>query len=229
MATAIGDYFDRRYKGNPYAGKNKHKIKVSTKQYPKRMYRAPKGNVTINKDEDNIPDQLTEEDFDNLLLPPHLKKKKEEESVDRSHLIGMELVNRHRYGDEYDILKAKFTKTKEEIEKEKFLLIIAARKLIQRLYWSMSTIPKHEKYILGGDIRNSMYAILRHSIGIKKRFYRKNMLEFIDVELDVLRELYRNANIGYPEWVDEKHLNLVLEDINAVGKIVGGLLKTTVC
>lgn len=220
----IQQHFDRRYKNNSYVGRGNRNYKPSSKQYPKRMYRPQ------SKPSSEIP---SEEELDQLLLPPHLRAKKENDPnfvpKEKEHLKGLELVNRHRYGDDIDILRATFTKTKEEIEKEKFQLILSSRKLLQRLFWSLEKIPKHEKYVLGGDIRQSAYAILRHSVSIKKRFYRKNMLEFIDVELDILRELYRHAHVAYPEWVDDKHLALVYEDINEVGKIVGGLLKTTVC
>lgn len=70
---------------------------------------------------------------------------------------------------------------------------------------------------------------MSNAIAIKKRFYRKNMLEHIDVELEILRDIFHLAHEQYPKWVTSEVLNLVFEDINQVGAIVGGLLKTTVC
>lgn len=236
MAYTIQEHLDRRYQNNPYAGRGTRGFSQSRKQYPKRMYRAPKyaknGRPQTPEDVVNSPASVipTEEEIDRMLMPKHLRDQAEQQGdPGREHLAGLELVNRHRYGDDIDILRTVFTKTKEEIEKEKFFLILASRKLLQRLFWSLQKVPKHERFVLGSDIRSSAYTILRHSIGIKKRFYRKNMLEYIDVELDVLRELYRTAHQNYSEWVDDQHLQLVYDDINEVGKIVGGLLNTTVC
>lgn len=227
--TPIKTYFDRRTYESPY--RRKAFRKYSNKQYPDRMYRPKKNDKPRTAEEllhsDYIP---TEEEIDRMLMPKAQREALDKQSeAGKEHLVGLELVNRHRYGDDIDILRANFTRTKEEVEAEKFQLILSSRNLVKRILWSLQTVPKHERYVLGGYIRDSAYAILRHAIGIKKRFYRKNMLEYIDVELDVLRENYRIANLNYPTWVDDAHLKVVYDDINTVGAIVGGLLKTTVC
>lgn len=219
----ISQYFDRRYYKNAYAGK-KSKANVNSPQYPKRMHRPKKPSSN------GLP---TEEEIDALIFPPHLRQPKTYETdarddPKREHFRGMELVNRHRYGDDVDILRATFTKTKEEIEHEKFLLILAARKLLNSIFLSLNRVPKHERYVLGGEIRSCCYTILRNSVALKKRFYRKNMLELIDVEIEVLRALYFQASHSYPEWVTPAHLEEVYSEINEVGRLVGGLLKSTV-
>lgn len=228
--TPIKKYFDRRTFESPY--RRKAFRKYSNSQYPERMYRPKKNDKPRTAEELLHSDYMpTQEELDRMLMPKAQREalEKQQGEPGREHLTGLELVNRHRYGDDIDILRATFTRTKSEVEQEKFQLILRSRNLIKRILWSLQTVPKHERYVLGGYIRESAYAILRHAIGIKKRFYRKNMLEYIDVELDVLRENYRIAHLNYPEWVDDKHLDLVYADINEVGKIVGGLLKTTVC
>lgn len=227
--TPIKTYFDRRTYESPY--RRKAFRKYSNNQYPERMYRPKKNDRPRTADEILHSNYMpTEEEIDRMLMPKEQREALEKQGEPgKEHLVGLELVNRHRYGDDIDILRANFTRTKDEVEAEKFQLILSSRNLVKRILWSLQKVPKHERYVLGGYIRDSAYAILRHSVAIKKRFYRKNMLEFIDVELEVLRENYRIAHLNYPDWVDDKHLDLVYADINQVGAIVGGLLKTTVC
>ena len=90
-------------------------------------------------------------------------------------------------------------------------------------------MPKQEKYVLGAMIRESALNLMRMSIQVKRRYYRKNILELMDVECDILREFYFNASTEYPEWVTAKILDDQYVAINNVSSIVGGLLKTTVC
>lgn len=227
--TPIKTYFDRRTYDSPY--RRKAFRKYSNSQYPDRMYRPKKSDKPKTAEELLHSDYMpTQEELDRMLMPKEQREALDKQSEPgKEHLVGLELVNRHRYGDDIDILRANFTRTKDEVEAEKFQLILSSRNLIKRILWSLQKVPKHERYVLGGYIRESAYTILRHAVAIKKRFYRKNMLEFIDVELEVLRENYRIAHLNYPDWVDDKHLDLVYEDINRVGAIVGGLLKTTVC
>ena len=227
MSKTIQQHFDRRYEKNPYFGMHGNPS-FGSKQYPTRMYKPKKGKEPDPFDPNNgiIP---TQEQIEKALLPKAIRDKLPEGESGREHLKGLELVNRHRYGDDIDILRSVFTKTPEEVEQEKFLLIVAARQLCKRIYLSLEKVPKHEKYVLGADIRSRGYSVLSNAIAIKKRFYRKNMLEHIDVELEILRDIYHLAHEQYPEWVTSEVLNLVFEDINQVGAIVGGLLKTTVC
>lgn len=228
----IREFFSRKYTTNPYTARfgTASKINQASNQYPKRMWRPKKV--------DPVTRPMTEEEMDIALAPPEVQAKYKEMHKDdnknkvdpsREHMKGIELVHRHRYGDDLDILRAAFTKTVAEIEDEKFQLIVESRRLCSKLFWSLKTIPKHEKFVLGGNIRSSVLNILKTAIAIKKRFYRKNMLEEIDIELDVLREYYRLAKEEYPEWCNELLLQAVFNQINAVGAIVGGLLKSTVC
>ena len=195
-----------------------------SKQQPTRMH--------VDKSVVDLEDpshQLTEADFDALLVPPEMRAKYlADRAKETDNLRGLRLVNKHRYGDDVDILRATFTKTKDEIEQEKFKLILACRALLRQIFWCLKKVPKHEKYVLGGDIRQSAYTILRHSVGIKKRYYRKNLLESIDIELELLREYLRLAHSQYPDWMDEQVYDACWTAVNEVGAIVGGLMKTTV-
>lgn len=227
----IKELFSRRFSDNPYHNKElKKNPNTGSPQQTNRMYRPKKKSDSSGM---NLP---TEAELDLLLAPPEMReamKEKleaqgEKEDPEREHLKGIELVNRHRYGDDVDILRATFTKSIEDIEKEKFLLIIACRRLCSVIFKSLHGIPRHEKYVLGGDIRNSSIVILKNSVAIKKRYYRKNLLEFIDIELDTLREYYRLARENYPEWMTEPLMVTVFNSLNEVGALIGGLMKSCV-
>ena len=209
---------------------------------PSRMWRPKEEKVNTSavssQPESNLldlmdPEHLTEESFDLLLIPPEkrsqwLEAKKEGEVKRREHLRILELDRKHRYGDDVDILRATFTKTKEEIEDETFQLVIACRNLASEIYASCRTIPNIEKYVLGTELRSCSYKLLSCAVRIKKKYYRKNLLEDIDVELEVLRELYYEGYRDYPEWVNSQWLDRIYKSINSVGALVGALLKATV-
>ena len=230
MARKIQDYFDRRKHENPYVGKRTKPVPQS--QQPKRMWKPKLANKTID-DLFKPGATPTEEEINYVLAPKEVRDQIDQQigpktEPGREHFTGMELINRHRYGDDIDILRATFTRTKEEIEQEKFRLILVARDLLGQCFLTLQKVPKHEKYVLGAYIRDSCYNILKHAWAIKRRYYRKNLLEFIDIECDILRENFRIAHQHYPEWIDDAALYKVFEAINQVGATVGGLLKTTV-
>ena len=256
MAISMSTYMDRRFFNNSYAGDHKDQVKLKPSgQYPKRMHRASKNSSTTNlfrripEQEQALLDELkkervqvdiptddemaimtaSEQNRDRVIervrkrLALRKKKRAEEDPT-----AGLELENRHRYGDDVDILRASFTKTRDEVECEKFNLVNETRKLHRTLVCSTRDCPKTEKYVLGAMIRTSAHKLLEWAIAIKLRYYRKNMLESMDIELNILREYYFNAHVDYPDWVTTTHLERIYKDINDVSAIVGGLLKTTV-
>jgi hypothetical protein len=78
------------------------------------------------------------------------------------------------------------------------------------------------------DMKASARKIHRDAVMIKRKYYRKNLLEEIDVECDILRDMYFAAKTDYPDWITTKYYTDISDSINRVAKINGGLLKTTV-
>lgn len=214
--TGISDYLSRSHKA-----KTRFNYK-HTNQVPKRMYQK-------KRVERIVPDIPTEEELDNLLLPECMRKPVSELEVKgREHLKGLELEGKHRYGDDYDILKQSFTRTPQEVAHESFKLLHECRKLYKCIHLSLNGVPKHEKYVLGMYIRESMYKLLKECVFVKRKYYRRNILESIDIELEVLRVYYHIAYEQYPEWISNTILENIYKQINVVAAINGGLLKTTV-
>lgn len=245
-----------RYKGNPYAGKDKGKFKRKSNQEPKRMELAAKTSPTglIFKKtpeaydtlmaelykEREAPDMPTDWECRIWMAEPKDKDKviqqvraelsrMRKERAEKDPRAGLELVQRHRYGDDIDILRKDFHMSIEQVEEEKFELVQATRMLWIEILEISRHCPKIEKYVMGAIIRETAHQLLELAISVKLRYYRKNMLENMDIKLHVLRELYFNAHVFYSDWVTTDILQRVYVAINKVSMIVGALLKSTVC
>lgn len=212
-----------RYKNNPWLNANTRKRIKHTNQEPKKPYREKK------KPDLTESHELCIDDFDALLVPPNQRQQfLRERSKDNDALRGMRFENRHRYGNDVDILRATFVKSTEELEKEKFRLILSTRSLLKEIFFLLKDIPKTERYVLGGEIRKLIYNLLRTSIACKQKYYRRNLLIDMDLDLSMLRELFRAAHEQYPDWITDIRYAHIFEVINEVGAIVGGLMKTAV-
>ena len=65
--------------------------------------------------------------------------------------------------------------------------------MIQYGYIAVSRFPKAERFTLVADIKASMYAALRLTITANKRYNKKNTLQDLDIEVEMLRSLVRLA------------------------------------
>jgi hypothetical protein len=96
---------------------------------------------------------------------------------------------------------------------------------------ALEQFPKSERFLLAADIRRSMYELLRYSIVLEKRYYKKNTIEEIDIELDKLRHMIRMAADKklYPNrapclpFRKYEHWAKLLDEI---GKMIGGYKKS---
>lgn len=146
----------------------------------------------------------------------------------KNPIAGLELIGDHNLGDDVDILRTTFTRSVAEVEQEKDNLLQSVRALHHHVDVVCRDIPKVEKYFLGNDIRTYNHNILRLALEIKRKFYRKNMLETIQIDLDMLREFFYNASVDHPEWMTTPKIAAIFASINDAAAIAGGLLKTTV-
>lgn len=83
--------------------------------------------------------------------------------------------------------------------------------------------PKKERFLLCAQIQQSMDKALHEIIRFRMRYYKKTSLQEIDIEIEYLRTLVRQAhNFGYistgrrMEWI---------EHLNEAGRILGGLKR----
>ena len=104
-------------------------------------------------------------------------------------------------------------------------LIPKAEKYIQYIIEMIIKIPRTEKYSIGAEYKLSLYKILEHIIRLNKIAKSKKLefLNVIDTELNLQRIYLRVMNKN--GWINDKKLNVCMEQIYEIGKILGGLIK----
>lgn len=104
-------------------------------------------------------------------------------------------------------------------------LIPKAEKYIQYIIEMIIKIPRTEKYSIGTEYKLSIYRMLENIVALNKMEESKKIgcLNIIDTELNLqriyLRIMFKNG------WINDKKLNVCMEQIYEIGKILGGLIK----
>jgi hypothetical protein len=84
--------------------------------------------------------------------------------------------------------------------------------------------PKTERYVLGADIRASMYRLLRLVVACNRRVYKKTALTEIDIDVAVVKSLVRIAHglklIPFRQY--ENWSRMLVE----IGRLVGGWIRS---
>ena len=76
------------------------------------------------------------------------------------------------------------------------------------------------------DIKNSMYKLLRLCIECDKKYYKKTTMRDMDVELEILRCLFRVAAAPEQKYISIKKYGIVSKYLNEIGKMLGARMKT---
>ena len=91
-------------------------------------------------------------------------------------------------------------------------------------YTALQQFPKSEKHTLAADIKQSMFKLLELVIICNKKYYKKNTMQELDVELDVLRSYIRLAMTL--KFLPFKKYEIWSGYLNEIGKMIGGWLKS---
>lgn len=87
-------------------------------------------------------------------------------------------------------------------------------------------LPRVEKYSIGTEFKNVMYATYRNIMYLNKADEKNRLyyLNLIDCDLNIQRTL---ARILYKyKWIDEKKFDVIVKQhLYEIGCIVGGLIK----
>lgn len=96
--------------------------------------------------------------------------------------------------------------------------------MMEYAYLALAQYPKSEKFALATDIKRSMDRLLERCIEAQKKYYKKNTLQDMDVEIMKLRAYIRLSHkLGFlPMKKYEVWSGMLVE----IGKMLGGWLKT---
>lgn len=99
----------------------------------------------------------------------------------------------------------------------------------------LSHFPRHEKYALANNIRNTAYRVYDLITECQKRYFKKTSLTELDIWHEKLRmQVYLSNELGYfsfkdgksDKLVDAAHRFLAISSlINEVGKIIGAWIN----
>ncbi|MEW6525098.1 MAG: diversity-generating retroelement protein Avd [Spirochaetota bacterium] len=109
---------------------------------------------------------------------------------------------------------------------KEFILYQKVYDFMLYLFPLVDRFPKHEKFALQTQIKNSIYNLLRLTIEIQKSKNKMKLLYDFDKELEFLKTLIMFANDKKPACLSTKSRQTSMEKCIEIGKIVGGLLKT---
>lgn len=88
----------------------------------------------------------------------------------------------------------------------------------------LQQFPKHEKYVLAMQIRQTLTELIHQTIRCAKRFHKKTSLQDMDIEVEYLRCLVRKSHaLGY---INIHRYEIWSLHVNEIGKIVGGWIKS---
>jgi four helix bundle protein len=96
--------------------------------------------------------------------------------------------------------------------------------MIEYAYKALAQYPKGEKFALVVDIKRCMNTILERIIEANKKYYKKNTLQELDVELEKLKAYIRlSYNLGF---LPPKKYELWSGQVVEMGKMLGGWIKS---
>ena len=91
-------------------------------------------------------------------------------------------------------------------------------------YICLREFPKSEKYALANDIKIIMDQLLHLIIQANKRYYKKNTLQNMDIELASLKTYIRLAKDL--EFLSFKKYENWIKMLDEIGKMIGGWIKS---
>lgn len=98
------------------------------------------------------------------------------------------------------------------------------REMLMYGYQAIKQFPKHEKHVLGAEIRLSMLQLQRLIVTAFKRYHKKTTLTDLDIELAILKRRVRLAKDL--RYLDLKKYQIWVGQLVEIGKIIGGWIKS---
>ncbi|MEX1058523.1 MAG: diversity-generating retroelement protein Avd, partial [Natronospirillum sp.] len=83
--------------------------------------------------------------------------------------------------------------------------------------------PKKERWALCTQIKNCLYRLVRRTIQLQKSKDKKAHIFEVDIDLEMLRYLIRQAHAG--RYLSHNRLRHASTLVGEIGKILGGMLR----
>jgi len=106
---------------------------------------------------------------------------------------------------------------------EGFILWQKLEDFVEWFFPIVDRFPKHEKFALCSQIKNTCYDILLKTIRTNKSKQKLSGLYEIDNQLDILRWLIRHSHRR--KYLSHHSYETASKMVAEIGRIVGGLLK----
>jgi hypothetical protein len=85
--------------------------------------------------------------------------------------------------------------------------------------------PKHEKFTLQTQVKNTVYTMLRLTIEIQKAKQKTKFLYDFDKELEFLKTLIVFSHEKKPAYLSTQSRKTAMEKVIELGRINGGIIK----
>jgi four helix bundle protein len=107
--------------------------------------------------------------------------------------------------------------------------------MMQLMNIYLNHFPKHEKYALCNQIRNTAYDVYNLITEGQKRYYKKTTLSALDIAHETLRmQVYLANELGYFSFKDGKSCGpakatqrylVISKQVDELGRMIGGWIK----
>lgn len=110
-------------------------------------------------------------------------------------------------------------------DEEELLIVKKITDMMEYAYLALAQFPRSEKPAMGADIKRCMDRLLERAIEANKKYYKKNTLQEMDVELAKLKKYIR---LAYRlKFLPYKKYRNWTEKTKEIGRMLGGWIKST--
>ena len=110
-------------------------------------------------------------------------------------------------------------------DEEELLIVKKITDMMEYAYLALAQFPRSEKQAIVADIKRCMDRLLERAIEANKKYYKKNTLQDMDVELAKLKKYIRLAyRLKFLPYKKYKNWTAKTKEI---GRMLGGWIKST--
>ena len=110
-------------------------------------------------------------------------------------------------------------------DEEELLIVKKIFDMMEYAYLALAQFPRSEKQAIVADVKRCMDRLLERAIEANKKYYKKNTLQEMDVELAKLKKYIR---LTYRlKFLPFKKYKIWTEKTKEIGRMLGGWIKST--